>query len=641
MISYRAPAPVVLAIALACLFVGGRSCATDTAPQLVRVLEVTPREVELGEHITVIGDGFPAGQVARVTFRGVLYRPEGRTVRGAEIGVVGAVVGPNRLEIPFDDSTQALFAGAGDRAIHTTFEGDVEVAFAAAVPGAPPIAGVLSRVRVDVRPSHTASQQDREKEGARALEWIGMQTTTGGSGLIINTVRPGSRAEAAGIAAGDIVTSFDGVRVASAADVLPTQHDATIGIRNLRDLRSAISRPQDRRLDENESIRVISMDGFRRAPPAELLWPSLIVLASVAIAWIFGAPSRPRVAAALQRTVSRMRMRVGIAGPNGRTVQVPWGSGGLRASRLLRGLSAGTRKGLPSHPGAVFVDAVGCALVAAMPFGQYLVAARLDVGLLFVCAMTSLAVAAFIAQPSRWDGLRAAAQVAWQHTPASAAVASVVIMAGSLRLQEIEHAQGGWPWEWLAFRSPAGLVAFALLLSCTRIDAAPKAQTSSGLSALIEDADASGGRSDAWVHAASRAHRFVLAGLASALFLGGWLLPGMSPAEQGSRLELQFAGAALLVAKTWFLVLLMAWSHWLLPRWRGRTRATLLWLTPLSLAALAATAAWTWWSPPPAAQLLASLSLVIAVGFAVVALAHRLHHGLMSPVGDAHLSPFL
>ncbi|MDP8999338.1 MAG: hypothetical protein M3O46_04430, partial [Myxococcota bacterium] len=68
---------------------------------------------------------------------------------------------------------------------------------------------------------------------------------------------------------------------------------------------------------------------------------------------------------------------------------------------------------------------------------------------------------------------------------------------------------------------------------------------------------------------------------------------------------------------------------------------TLLWLAPVSLVALAATAAWTWWSPPPAVQLLASMSLVIAVGFAVAAVAHRLHHGLMSPAGDAHLSPFL
>ncbi|MDP9001851.1 MAG: NADH-quinone oxidoreductase subunit H, partial [Myxococcota bacterium] len=583
MMGYRAPAPVVLAIALACLFVGGRSCATDATPQLVRVIEVTPREVELGERITVIGDGFPAGRAARVTFRGALYRPGERPVRGAEIGVPGTVVDPNRLEIPFDEATQALFAGAGDRAIHTTFEGDVEVAFAAAAPGAPPIAGTLARVQIDVRPSASASQTDREQEGGRALAWIGMQTTACASGLIVDTVRPGSRAYAAGIAAGDIVTSFDGVRVSSSADVLPTQHEATIGVRNVRDLSSAISRPQGRRIDDNESIHVISMDGFRRAAQAELLWPSLIVIASLAAAWIFGAPSRPRVAAALQRAVSRMRIRIAGTGHTAMTARVPLRSCLTDARTLLRGLSDGAGDAPLPRRAQALVDALACALVAVIPVGQYVVAARLDVGLVFLCAITALVVAAFVAQPLPWNGLRAAGRVAWQHVPASAAVASVVVMAGSLRLQEIERAEGGWPWEWLAFRSPAGLVACSMLLSCSRIDVSPHEQTFAGLSALMEDGDSSATRSDGWIHAVSRAHRLVVAGLVSALFLGGWLLPGISPVEQGSRTDLELAGITVFVAKTWFLVLLVAWSHWLLPRWRGRrTRATLLWLAPLS-----------------------------------------------------------
>jgi NADH-quinone oxidoreductase subunit H len=220
--------------------------------------------------------------------------------------------------------------------------------------------------------------------------------------------------------------------------------------------------------------------------------------------------------------------------------------------------------------------------------------------------------------------------------PAAVAVASVVLTTGSLRVQEIERAQGGWPWDWLAFRSPAALVALVLLLACAQIE--PDAHGAVGLRALLEDGGVGAPRRGPWLDAACRAHRVVVAGLASALFLGGWLLPGLTPAEQDARPWLELAGAAWLLAKTWGVVLGLGWVRWALPRraMGERTRATALWLAPLAVAALAATAAWTWWSPARAAQLLVSGTLVAVVALGAAALAHRIRYAV-----EARLSPFL
>jgi NADH-quinone oxidoreductase subunit H len=239
-------------------------------------------------------------------------------------------------------------------------------------------------------------------------------------------------------------------------------------------------------------------------------------------------------------------------------------------------------------------------------------------------------------------------QLAWLHVPAAASVASVVVAAGSLRVQEIARVQGGLPWDWLAFRSPAALAAFGLLLACASIDLEePRAAEPASVGARLEEepgvTPARRPSSHAWLRAASRAHRILLAGLASTLFLGGWLIPGVAPAEQDARLLLELAGAVCLLAKTGAVVVAIAWARWALPprHLAERARATAVWLAPLGCAVLAATAAWTWWSPARPVQALVSDVLVAGVALAALALAVRLRHGLLAATGDGRLSPFL
>ena len=630
----RALALFAVAFAFAGLLAVAGPWVPPAGPPLVQVLSLSPTDVEPGDRIAIVGDGFPAGKEARVRFQGTLYRPGERPVRDAEVVVSGVVTGPELVEVDFREVEQALFCGAGDRAAHTTFEGDVEVAFAAAAAGAAPVAGTLHHAVLDVRPSASPVDRAHEADGARALAYMGLRATAQGRrglGLAVDDVQPGSPADAAGLAAGDVIMSFDGVRAGAVGDVVPrpAEREATLGVRS----RGATA----------DTPRTVSVDGLRRAPPAELLDGALLIATALGTLLLLGSAGPSSLATALQRAASRLRIRAGVPASARRSAPasawpLPW-VGPVRAI-----LGGAARETLPPASASALVDAGVAALLAVMPFGQYLVAARMDVELLFFAAATALAVVAVVTARSAWAGLRAAAHVAWQHVPAALAVASVVLTTGSLRVQEIERAQGGYPWDWLAFRSPAAMLLLALLLGCSLIGLSDGPAAGPTLEALVDDASMSPpGRRGPWLAAARRAHGFIIAGLASALFLGGWSLPGLSPAQQDGRLLLELAGAAWLLGKTWALVLGLAVLREALPvrRLVEGTRATARRGVPLALVALVATAAWTRWSLEGAAQLLVSGSLVAVAALAAVVVVQRLRHGVLSPGGDGHLSPFL
>jgi hypothetical protein len=98
-----------------------------------------------------------------------------------------------------------------------------------------------------------------------------------------------------------------------------------------------------------------------------------------------------------------------------------------------------------------------------------------------------------------------------------------------------------------------------------------------------------------------------------------------------------------MLAKTFALVVAMAWVHWVLPRPRlaESTRSTAVWGLPISMAALAAAAAWSRSSLAGAWQPLVSEGMVAAVALASAALFDRLWHVLRSPSAGGRVSEFL
>jgi NADH-quinone oxidoreductase subunit H len=618
-----------LAVVLVFVALVAAACFADRAPtlELIRVADVTPRDVELGEPLTIAGDGFPPGQTARVTFRGTLYRPGEPPQPGAEIVASGAVAAPTRIDVPFGEGLEALFCRAGDRAIHTTFEGDLEVAFRAVSPGQPPVAGVLRNVALDVRPLSRPGDTGRVREGESVLAFWGVHAApiARESGLYVDGVDVGSRAAAAGIAPGDVVVRVDRVRVGGVADVVPAADaiEATVAVRHAG--------------TGDETVHTLAVGGWRAAPPSVFRGSIFLVVVALAVALFFGAPGPSGVDAALYPLVQRLR-RI-----RGSTAARP--AGRISRTSALRPLLPPA--GLPAVP-----EAFAAAALAVLPFSQYAAAARLDVGVLFVVAAATLAVAALVAAAaagSSGRGLRAALHVAWQHAPAALAVAGVVLVAGSLRVQEIERTQGGVPWEWLAFRSPASLLSFALFAAALRVGPEARAPSRTAVLALVSDADAifaqaaRGAERGSWVDAGRRVHRLLLAGLAAALFLGGWSLPGVSPAQQDARPALELVGAIAFMTKIAAIVVSAGWAQEVLParRLADVSRGVTPWQLAFSLAATIATAGWSSWAAARTVQVLLSPALVLVTAVALAALAHRVRHGLRSPSADGHVSPFL
>jgi NADH-quinone oxidoreductase subunit H len=625
----RASAPAGAALAVAWLLGGPGACSQVPAPQLVQVLDVSPREVERGDSFAIAGEGFPAGKAARVTFRGTLSRPGERPVRDAEIVTSGTVVGPERVVVSFGEAAEALFCGAGDLATHTTFEGDVEVAFAAAQRGEPPVGGTLAHVTLDVRPSMRSADVARDADGARLFDWLGAHVASpldsrAAVGLTIESVSPGSRAESAGLAAGDVITAFDGVRVASAGDAVPPPGE--------REAAVLVRRPGS----ADETPRAVSVSGFRRAPIEQLVGPLLVMLAALASIFLFAAPTPSLLAGLLDGVVVRLRSR-GDASP-----------GGARSSRSPRAFAEATASALPPAGPSALADAAAGALLALMPFGQYLVASQVDVAVLFLGATTALVTAALLAGRSPLGGIKAALHVVWQHVPGALAVLCVIASTGSVRVQEIARAQGGLPWEWMALRSPPLLSALLLLLACALIEPVEEAPRP-GLAALVQDAaEPSTGRRGPWLAAAWRTHRVVLAGLAVALLLGGWRIPGVAPAVQDARPALELAGAAVFLGKTWGLVVVLAWTRtlWPQPSLSARSRRVAVRLVPLALATLGATLAWGWWRPAPAVDLLASGAVAVVFVSILAAVVVRVRYALAygrgpAADGSGHVSVFL
>jgi NADH-quinone oxidoreductase subunit H len=346
-------APLAVVALLGCA--GLVACQRETTPPLIQVLEVAPHEVEEGDHLDITGIGFPEGKVAHIAFRGDLHRPGAAPVRGVEVNIDTLVTSNREIDVPFDATLEKLFAGPPDRVAHTTFSGDVTVAFASSRPAAPPVAGTLENVWLDVRPPlpRRAVAEAEAAEGERTLAFLGMHpstTTPAAGGVVIDSVDPGSRAESGRLLAGDVITEFDGVRVLTLRDVIPTPGERTAWLKIRRGG------------DPHEDAASLSLLGFKPQAAASMLGPVLILGLTAALLLLFLAPT-PRALAWLEETVST-RLRPRAAHP-----RAPKGG-------ALRGLT----RHLGSRKSAWLLFAGASATFALLPFAHFLGIGEVDVG---------------------------------------------------------------------------------------------------------------------------------------------------------------------------------------------------------------------------------------------------------------------
>src|SRR5262245_37316826 len=126
----------------------------DGGPELLQVVDVQPRDVDVGDRIEVIGINLPTGEgrEALVEFRGELRRPGQAPLLEQHVQLDRAKVSGDKVTMVFTEGLQTAFYGRGDDAIHTTFVGDVTVTMSSGSADNAPVTGTVKGVTVDFRP---------------------------------------------------------------------------------------------------------------------------------------------------------------------------------------------------------------------------------------------------------------------------------------------------------------------------------------------------------------------------------------------------------------------------------------------------------------------------------------------------------
>jgi NADH-quinone oxidoreductase subunit H len=278
-----------------------------------------------------------------------------------------------------------------------------------------------------------------------------------------------------------------------------------------------------------------------------------------------------------------------------------------------------------------------------LPFGESAVVTDLNVGVFYVTAVTAFVVVGILvsgwASNSKWalfGGIRGAAQVLSYEIPAGISLMVPVLMAGTLSMQGIVRAQGGFPWEWFVFRNPAAFVAFFISVTSSLAEGnrtpfdLPEAE-----SELVAGyhAEYSGFRLAIFLMV-EWANMWIMAGLAVTLFLGGWQVPGVTDEMYKSALGtglvpsglwfvFQALSMLIFTVKTWSLVFLFIWLRWTLPRVRVDQMMSLCWkyLVPGAFACFIGTLLWQLLVPPAGMLytgiVLSVLALVVVVKFLI------------------------
>ncbi|HET9554107.1 MAG TPA: NADH-quinone oxidoreductase subunit NuoH [Anaeromyxobacteraceae bacterium] len=250
----------------------------------------------------------------------------------------------------------------------------------------------------------------------------------------------------------------------------------------------------------------------------------------------------------------------------------------------------------------------------ALPFGESLIAADLNVGIFYLTAVTALVVVGILlagwSSNSKWalfGGMRSAAQVVSYEIPAGLAVMVPVLMAGTLSMQGIVRAQGAWPWEWTVFTNPAAAVAFVIFFIAQLAEGnrtpfdLPEAESELVAGYLSEYS----GFRFALYFLVEFGNLWVMAAVATTLFLGGWQIPWVGPevfeAAKGAGpvpalpwWGLQLLSMAVMAAKTILVLNVIVWVRWTLPRIRIDQMMNLCWkyLVPWAFVTFVFTLLW-------------------------------------------------
>lgn len=298
-----------------------------------------------------------------------------------------------------------------------------------------------------------------------------------------------------------------------------------------------------------------------------------------------------------RRVWARIQSRIGPnrVGPQG---AIQWLADGIK--NIMKEDIVPTAADAPLFKLAPYLAMIGFfGAWACVPFGDGLIVADLNVGVLYITAVTGLVVVGILmagwASNNKWallGGIRSAAQIVSYEIPAAIAVNTVILLTGTLSMQGIIRAQGWAPWNWFLFDNPFTFVAFflffvALLAEGNRTPFdLPEAESELVAGAFTEYS----GLRSLLFFLVEWGNLYIIGALCTSLFLGGWQVPAFT--DDGFLLGL--AQFVVFFTKSYFLVFVAMWIRATLPRVRVDQLMSVCWkyLVPISFVNLLGAMLW-------------------------------------------------
>jgi len=300
-----------------------------------------------------------------------------------------------------------------------------------------------------------------------------------------------------------------------------------------------------------------------------------------------------------RRVAGRIQSRIGPnrTGPAG---FLQWLADGIKS--LLKEDIVPEAADAPLFKLAPYVVMTGfVAAFVALPFGGPLIIADLNVGILYITAVTSLVVVGILmagwSSNNKWSllgGIRSAAQIVSYEIPAGLSIFPIVMLSGALSMQQIIGAQGAAPWRWFLFANPFTFVAFFIFFVAALAEGnrtpfdLPEAESELVMGFATEYS----GMRNLLFFMAEWGNLYVIGAIVTTLFLGGGKVPhALAGLPAIALLPLQFTTFFL---KAYFWVFVAVWLRWTLPRIRVDQMMVMCWkyLVPLAFVNLLGTAVW-------------------------------------------------
>ena len=248
---------------------------------------------------------------------------------------------------------------------------------------------------------------------------------------------------------------------------------------------------------------------------------------------------------------------------------------------------------------APFVVFIGTyAAFAVIPFSSEYVGSHIDLGLFYFVAVSSVVVVGILmagwSSNNKWSmfgAMRSAAQIVSYEIPGVLALLSVVMIVGTLNLQEVNELQRGWFWNWMIFQKfPFVFIAFMIyfVASLAEVNRAPFDIPEAESELVAGYHTEYSGMKFALLFLAEYANMFAVSAVGATLFFGGWNSPF------GDFLSGPLLGVFWFITKGMAFIFVQMWLRWTLPRLRVDQLMYVGWkvLTPFAFANIVAVGLW-------------------------------------------------